>query len=258
MSTKAKRVNEAFFRWNGMQMWTNATRIMGLSLAREFVNHHNQVLKGTIPGDKAISRGYLAELNLSEQDVDNNDSDIMQAAYNLFVDEAVIRPDPAIRPVYGSDSRFALLFHLKGFLYGYHEIFLRQAWNLSQSTEGSFAMRMMPFIVLGALTLPLAAAGYEIRRKLPIFGSDRPRGTPPEYFWELMKRSGNLGVYQLVSDMDEASDFGNPALTALGGPSVEQAWDFATEDSSKFWPKAVPLASQSKVIRDWLRDDGDE
>ena len=138
MSPKMKNINEKYFRVIGMHQWTNMTRVMGLVVGREFLRDHAARAQGT--GRKAeVSRQHLEELGVTHDQVTAwfdagmptaNDvhSDVI-SALNTFIDESIIRPDPTIRPMWGSDRNLQIFFHLKSFMWGYHEMILRRIWN---------------------------------------------------------------------------------------------------------------------------------
>ena len=181
------------------------------------------------------------------------------SALNTFIDEAIVRPDAAQRPGWASDRRFGLLFHLKSFMWGYHETLLRNIWNNVQKQP-----TLMKKIQVGGLsaaglvaaTMPLAMLGYETRRRIGYWG------TPPahteldgfEYFYELGQRSGYLGFFQLYADADQAEDFGRFSLLSVMGPTASMIEEFVTKDMDYFLPRAVPLLAQMPAARGWVTD----
>jgi hypothetical protein len=169
----------------------------------------------------------------------------INAALNRFIDEAMIRPDPTIRPVWMSDPGYGIFAHLKGFLYGFHETFLRRVGR-----EAKIHQNLLPLLTLGMLALPFAAVGYELRRK--ILGSkESPEGM--NYMKELVERAGLFGAWQLVVDMEQADEYGKPFALGIGGPAVEQLFDFFDRDFAGWLPRATPIVSSSPPLRDWLR-----
>jgi len=247
MTGNAKRINDLFFKYNGMEGWTNLMRAMGLVSAREFIQRNARKAR---EGD-ALAIRYLAELGITEQDEagwdgHSTDRERINFALNRYIDEAMIRPDPSIRPVYMSDPGYSIFSHLKGFLYGFHETFLRRVGR-----EAVIHQNLLPLLMLGMLALPFAAVGYELRRK--ITGSkSAPEGF--DYFLEVVERSGMPGAFQLVVDMEQADAFGKPFAVGIGGPAVEQLYDFLTSDVATIIPRAIPVVAQSPVLRDWVRD----
>ena len=65
---------------------------------------------------------------------------------NRFVDESILRPNAAHRPIWASDPNYALIFHLKSFMFAFHDRILRRAWR--ESEMGNIA----PLLLLSAFT----------------------------------------------------------------------------------------------------------
>jgi hypothetical protein len=245
MTGNAKRINDLFFRYNGMEGWTNLMRAMGLVAGREFLQRNAQ--KGTPEAQR-----YLDELDITKAEVlawDGHSTDNVRinAALNRFIDEAMIRPDPTIRPVWMSDPGYAVFAHLKGFMYGFHETFLRRVGR-----EARIHQNLLPLMTLGMLALPFAVVGYELRRKIA-GGTTAPEGF--DYFKEVVERSGMPGAFQLVIDAEQSNDFGKPFGLGVAGPAVEQLYDLVTKDLETIIPKAIPVVAQSPTLRAWVQDE---
>ncbi len=254
MSPNARKINEGFFRLIGMHAWTKLTRVMAMRAGIDFLERHSE-------GLSEKSRQNLRELGVTREEVREwlaykerhgnvaamkaQGFDNVQAAINQFIDESIIRPDAAQRPAWASDPRYMLVWHLKSFMWGLHETVLRRVFSQAGSKEG-FA-RAVPFIMLATALLPFAAAGYELRQQVKWLGNP-PRGTEKEgaeYFWEVVQRSGMLGVMQLYVDTNEAENFGRFAPLALLGPAAGQAEEFLTKDFGYFAVRATPLLAQA-------------
>lgn len=133
----AKRVNDKFFRWNGMMTWNQHMRVASMLAAQRFVTTHAERANA---GDEQSAR-FLKELNLSAQDVQlkpdgtpkvlvadglsSEQATKMQEAIFRFVDGAALRPSAAHRPIWGSDPRYMLIFHLKQFTFSFQKVTLR-------------------------------------------------------------------------------------------------------------------------------------
>jgi hypothetical protein len=253
INTKAKKMNDWFFRANGMEAWTNFTRTASMLTAIEFMQvHASRALEGN-----EESHHYLRELDITPWEIKDWDGNIgsserVDYAIHRFVDSSVVRPNAAIRPTWGSDPRYAVLWHLKSFMFGFHEVFLRRVMHETNMAEG--AAKVIPFMMLGMFALPLAAFGYELRKL--ITGRDLGAGDMDfwEYNYEIAQRSGIFGTLQFVADMEAAGDFGKPFLLGAAGPSAEQAWDVVANSAEEWGPKSVPLASSVPWMRNGIRD----
>jgi len=249
LTGKAKRINDLFFRYNGMEGWTNLMRTMGLLSGRSFIKRHGRLAS---EGD-ATSQRYLDELGITVGEATawdgNSTADArINAALNRYIDESMIRPDATIRPVWMSDPGYGIFAHLKGFMFGFHETFLRRVGR-----EAQIHQNLLPLLMLGMMALPFAAVGYELRRKI-VGGGERPEGFA--YIKELVERSGMPGAFQLVVDMEQADEFGKPFGLGIGGPAVEQLYDFFSKDFDAFYPKAIPIVAASPTLRQWVKDNG--
>lgn len=248
MTGRAKQINDLFFKYNGMEGWTNMMRALALGSGRQFLIRHAEKAQA---GNQKSQR-YLRELGIEAGvirawDGHSTTADPqINAALNRFIDESMIRPDPSIRPTWMSDPSYGVFAHLKGFMYGFHETFLRRALN-----EVILHQNLLPFLMLGMMALPFAAVGYEIRRYIT-GAQNRPQGS--DYMQEVVERSGLLGAFQFIVDMEQADDFGKPYGLGIAGPSVEQLYDFWTKDMESFVPRSIPIVAQFPQAREWVKD----
>jgi hypothetical protein len=250
-TSTAKRINDTFFRVNMMEGWTNMMRAVALMSAREFIQRNGRL---AAEGD-ALALKKISELGLTVGDVRGWDGHSLnfdtntkiKAAINRYIDEGMIRPSPAMRPTWMNDPGYLIFSHLKTFLYGFHETFLRRVGR-----EAKIHHNLLPLIALVLVTLPLAAIGYDLRRKIT------GRGNPPEgvdYAQELFERAGLFGVFQLVMDMQQADQYGKPMALALAGPTAEHLYTFlTTDDKDIVLAKSIPVVAQIPAARQWIKD----
>ena len=184
MSSFLKNINSKFFRYNGMEMWNQRMRVAAMMAAQRFILSHAenvaaQISHGENKNDsssyKNHSQRYLEELGIAESDVfqlqdgtialtkdqllqagakKSEVSDIekrIQAAVFKWVDGAVLRPNAAHRPVWGSDPRYQLIFHLKQFTFSFHNTILRRVGEELKHgnvAPGWILMSYVPFMFL--------------------------------------------------------------------------------------------------------------
>jgi len=184
MSSFLKNINSKFFRYNGMEMWNQRMRVAAMMAAQRFiVSHAENVTSGISHGEnkndsssyKNHSQRYLEELGITDSDVfqladgtialtkdqllqagakKSEVSDIekrIQAAVFKWVDGAVLRPNAAHRPVWGSDPRYQLIFHLKQFTFSFHNTILRRVGEELKHgnvAPGWILMSYVPFMFL--------------------------------------------------------------------------------------------------------------
>jgi hypothetical protein len=265
-------MNEWFFRVVQMKRWTDMTRRMALHVGTEYMkdNLHNE--------------RKLAELNVNRQQVESwlNAEDKLNevhrpvhAALSRFTDESVLRPNAAMRPAWASNPAFAIFWHLKSFMYAFHEQALRYVWNEMKiksggkdKTFGEWLEGMSPqqaaktlasmsaLLTLAIPALALSAMGYELRKRIGNWGK------PPawqdkegaDYAWEIIQRGGLLGPLQLMVDVHEAEDRKKLSILAALGPSVDHMQEFLTKDLVAFFFRSLPGFAQSPAARDWARN----
>ena len=209
-SGMARTINDKFFKWFLMDGWNKSMRVMATKTATEFIAEH-------AAGKNEHSARMLKELGLTQAQakamldkdgklvLDPSNEQQREAIFR-FVDQAVIRANPADRTVWGSDPRFAVLQHLKQYTYSFHRNILAHAKH--EASEGNWA----PVQML-ATYVPVMAAGMYVRA---LAGNG---GELPEYMeqwgfwdwvWNAFDRSGIAGLY-------------NYHLWDLPGPTVTQA-----------------------------------
>jgi hypothetical protein len=252
MSANMSRLNEWFFRANGMHAATNWARAVDASIARQLIEAWAREGNTKNLGQLGITPAQAkAWLNDGKPMTWSNKHATVLGGINQFIDESIVHPTAANRPRFGNDRRYMVFFHLKSFIYGFQTQILQRAWEESKSkwgeTEGLRRLyAAMPFLTLAAFTLPLAAAGMELRWLISPPKMGEPEGW--DYAWETVKRSGNLGLVQFLVDMYETEQHGKVSLIAPLGPTVGQLYDFGTQDLSSTLPRALP----AYPILSWL------
>ena len=255
MSDRAKQFTDGFFRVTGTEMYTKFTRTFALGMGEQFLLTHAGRAKN---GDKTSIR-YLDELNVKADDIitwatkerktgkkgtrrnfNTPEGQKVQDALGRFVDESIIRPNAAERPVWASNPYTALIWQLKSFFYAYGKNIVGGAMRESKNKyaeTGELGMAALP-LVMGAVTLlPLTMLGLEIRELMKyLFGGfdEKKLATNRmdygEYSFEILDRSGVLGPYGLVVPMFEAGNYGDEFWVSPLGPTAERIEDILKGD----------------------------
>tara|TARA_Y100000361_G_scaffold28512_1_gene23423 strand:- start:3465 stop:9263 length:5799 start_codon:yes stop_codon:yes gene_type:complete len=255
MTEKAKLFTDGFFRVTGTEAFTKFTRTFALGMGEQFLLTHANRAKN---GDKTSIR-YLNELNVKADDVitwatkerktgkqgtrrsfNTPEGQKVQDALGRFVDESIIRPNAAERPVWASNPYTALIWQLKSFFYAYGKNIIGGAMRETQNKyaeTGELGMAAVP-LVIGAITLlPLTMVGLEIREfmKYLFGGFDETklatnRMDYGEYSYEIFDRSGVLGPYGLLVPMFEAGNYGDEFWVSPLGPTAERIEDILKGD----------------------------
>lgn len=289
MSGTAQKVNDAFFKYTGLEAVTAFGRTMSASVAMRFVQRHG---KQAMAGD-AESVRYLKELGLTPQQAnamngsfktlpqllsegkafDANGEYTQEAkeaerllfAINQFVDESVVRPDSTQRPVWASDPRFMLVWHLKSFAYSYAKVIMKpvfkeamyqyQKHGISPKVAVPLLTFALPVMLASALGLRLRElVQYDIPHEMGLKELDRPSEEREfdEYLYDVIRRGGILGPAELAINAMEAEDKKRSALVTLLGPTADHLNALLQFDAYKAVSRSVPVLSQMPEFKVWL------
>ena len=234
----AQKVSDVFFQAIGLEWFTNFTRVFSAGMGEQFL-----IRQANINSEK--STRWLQELGVSREDVSYWDAngrsfespqgERVQLAIGRFVEESIVRPNAAERPVWASNPYTAVVWQLKSFFYAYGKNIIGGAMRETKNRyaeDGTISSASIP-LVLGAVTiLPLTMLGLEIREWVKYVG----RGFDEKAFrsdtmdWstytgDIIDRAGPLGPYGLVLPMLEAGEFGRSWWVPPLGPSAERIED---------------------------------
>ena len=277
LSPRLKAVNEFFFKAIGLTQWTRLTRIMALAGGKEFIKRHVQ-------RPNKHSERFLKQLGITNDDVrfDNNGNliilsrteregtkgqrlskeeiardDRVRNALNRFVDEAILRPTAANRPTWASDPNYMLVFHLKSFMFTFHDRLLRRAF-----TEAEYG-NMAPLVLMSAFIPGMLFA--DLLRDLIRFGLDgNPRKAHwglDDHLWSATQRSGLTGIGQLLVDARQDIQFGGIGYESLAGPTADGIVDLGglfAEDDEQQWRAFTRNLPGNSAWRSWFENGFDE
>jgi len=261
----ARKINEGFFRYIGLQSWTRATRLMGLHAGFRFIRRHVQ-------NPNRQSQRLLDELNISaedvvfdetnevkvltneerkvlhEQDTDTAKTELarddkVRNALHRFVDTSILRPNATLRPIWASDPHFMLVFHLKSFMYAFHEIILKRV--ALESKNGN----MMPLLMLG-MFIPVMMGIDESRELIKFGGEGNPRKANwgwDDHVWNAAERSGLYGLSEIAMDATRDIQMGGMGYESFSGPTIEQLDEMITSPNYQF-SEAIP---GQNVVKYW-------
>lgn len=281
MPATLKRINDKFFQYTGLEAITAFSRIMAGNVGIRFIQRH---AKQALDGD-AESKRYLSELGLTPDDANSlNKNEKMysqmladgtafdshgnltpeaqlaekiQKAVNQFVDESVVRPDASQRPVWASDPRFMLVWHLKSFAYSYAKVIMKPVFKeaVYQFNKNGISPQVAVPLVVFALPVMLASAlglrlrefiQYDVPHGLGIEHFDGPSAQREfdEYLYDVLRRGGILGPAELAVNAMEADDRKRSALVTLLGPTADHLNTLLQFDAYKAVTRSVPVLSQ--------------
>ena len=266
LGSTSKSVADWWFRVTGLEAYTRFTRVFAVGMAQKFLSNHAQKAKAKDPN----SIKYLRELNITPEQVfawekgkaDAATIQVVNDAVSQFVDESIVRPNPAQRPTYANDPRYALIWQLKSFFYAYGKtiVFPTLKETHRNFKEGKDAgVAIMPMVLMASMLIPITMLGWEIRERFKVGlawllpgispsdpGVDYYRTdsmTPGQYWTEVLDRSGMLGPASLAMPIFlESHRYGKPFWVPPLGPTAERVYDGVTWD----WRAAdfMPVYSQ--------------
>ena len=209
-------IYENFFKWTGLQGWTNYTRSIRASIAGDHImDHMNKILghDGPLTNEIQESREQLrnlginvddlaevltrAPLGFSPQDQAFLESTFREATFN-FVNDAVALPQAANRPLIYQDPRFALFTQFQGFIATFTANHIPKLWG-EYVKRGTPAMKYNAFAVMTTMVMLGFASQY--LKDLIKYG---PEGNPylddPQILQRGVRASGLLGTGERVLD----------------------------------------------------------
>ena len=262
MSQVSKNISDIWFRYTGLEAYTRFTRIFATHMGFKFLSKHSN-------NPDPESEAYLKELNITAKEFKAYEKgkaskqvrERVDEAVAQFVDESIVRPNPAQRPTYANDPRYALIWQLKSFFYAYGKTIvfptLKESHrNFVNKGAGAGAM---PLLFMASVLLPITMLGLEIREfwkaalawLLPGINPNDPgvdyfktdNMSMGQYMTEILDRSGMLGPYTMALPLFmESKRYGQPFWVPPLGPTAERVYDGITWD----WQAAdyIPVYSQ--------------
>jgi hypothetical protein len=262
-----QKMNDFFFKANGLEWLTRTTRIMSMAAAQRFLE--NAVQESSKHGDR-----YLKDLRLTKEDVEFwiskgkpmgayvNEQGVMDprhtlnkvaSAINQFVDESILRPNASQRPTWASHGNILaqLVWQLKSFFWAFGHTIIKGAARDIQARRRageSIPMSVYP-LVLGAIPImALSALGLEIKELIKYGFTGRGQSNQMsniEYAFDVFDRAGGLGPFGLATGMIQAKEFGNSPLLSLLGPTAEHA-ELFLRSPSRGIERTIPYISQTR------------
>ena len=185
------------------------------------------------------SRRWMAELGLRAGDIvmlSDTDNRIaltvaeglshgqverVHAAINQWVDGSMLRPDAADKPIWMNDPHYALISHLKQFVFAFQKTILARMMHELQNGNYAPAMALASYV-------PLMIAA-DTAKGLIQGGGDTPEWKKnwgvSDYVGFGVQRAGLFGVGQFGVDVYGETQRGGTGFGALAGPTLEQFTD---------------------------------
>lgn len=246
MAPGAKKLNDMFFRINGMEAWNRGMRSGAVRSAVRFIERHTKTpethsarwLKelGLTPADvKLDADGELITSVKGMQDAGMSPTQARNAAakihqaINRWVEGAVLTPNAAQRPSWASDPRWSFLFHLKQFSYSFHQTILKR--GVKEMNYGNMAplgsfLWYVPTMIAADIFKGLIQGGGELPPSMQGL-------TAGDWVMRGVERAGFLGIPGIAFE-------GTSDPVSLLGPAVDQVFDAITDPADKTVLRSLP------------------
>ena len=267
MDTAARNWTDGFFKYTGLQWFTNFTRTFATGMGVQFLLRHakNET-------NNPRSERYLRDLGVTAQEIlawENSGRDIttpegraVKFALQKFVESSILRPNAAERPSWASDPRWALVWQLKSYFYAFYTKIIggikREAsTRLEEGEGGARVAGATAVLALSAVALlPLAMAGMELREYVKTAGafvlsfgqSDKNYFRSDSMEWgsylnEVVDRAGIYGPLSIWSMAYKTGQWNGPTagLATLFGPTAESVEAALRGDADRLLPVAAVL-----------------
>jgi hypothetical protein len=208
---------DGFFKYNGLTGWTDFTRAVRAAIGNDFIQEKMEILLGSrkVLEENNEMRSARAELRNLGIDVDrtmdlytdigpHTEKDMQflkeqqsHALYN-WVNEAIVLPGAANRPLFYQDPRFALLTQFNGFISTFTAHHIPKMWG-EYVKRGSPEMKYNAFSVMATMIM-LGYASQEMKDQLK-FGESSPYLDTRGKGRRAVNSSGLLGTGERVTGM---------------------------------------------------------
>ena len=221
-SALKQRFIEMFFKYNGLQGFTQMTRAIRTSIAGDYILDQLDVIlsadldapldKGTLEATRHlrdlgldVNMVSLKQLQSSmtkqslgikltpEEEADLSEQ-IREATYS-FVNQAIMLPSAANRPLWLQDPRFALFNQFQGFISTFTSTYIPRLWG-EYVKRGSPAMKYNAFATMATMIL-LGFVSQELKDQLK-YGETSPYLDEAEWLRRGISSSGLLGSSERI------------------------------------------------------------
>lgn len=259
----AKKINNAFFKFNLVEGLNRNFRIGASEAAMKFMAHHAGGLSGK--GPSAHSVRWMKELGLQKGDIvltpaghialtrqdGLSEGQVVRvhAAINQWVDGAVLRPDAADKPIWMNDPHYALISHLKQFVFSFQKTILARVAHEFRNGNYTPSMALASYV-------PVMIAADTAK------GLFANAGDTPEWKkgWSVadhvgygIERAGLFGVGQFGIDIIQDLKRGDSGVGALTGPTIEQLGDIvsALGGHKQFGNTVLDALPANALLKGW-------
>jgi hypothetical protein len=240
VSNTARRINDTLFKYNMVEQMTISMRVAATEAATRFILRHGRgkynehsvrylAELGLKPGDAKVMPQFNNRLAVTVEDfkaLGQSDEQAMasfvqmKGALNTWIDGAVLRPNAAERPIWMNDPHYALVAHLKTFIFAFQSTILSRVWHELEHKNYAPALALMSYVPIMLFS--------DLAKGFIQGGGEQPewkRGwTWKQYLGSATERAGLYGTGQFASDLMRDVKRGDTSLSVLG-PTFEHGMD---------------------------------
>lgn len=274
LGRSAHTLTENFFKFNGMHQMSELALMYASVMGQSFIKDNSKL---ALHGEtEEIRQAAQKKLNILYPNFDPNlgiqgdfRGDVtMGYALQAFVDQAHLHDQKGYSPEIFNDYRFKIFTQLKGFMFKYHNIVLKQLWQQMKDqpdllrSAGAVAALAIPSMFLAFVGMEAKDA---VRRKLfEAMGlkMDRPpkEKTTAQQFYDVAMATGMPGAYlSLFDQMSEAQQHGQPGIVAIMGPTVGTLYNMSARTADEWFPGLIPGVANipwaRAQVRSFLHDE---
>ena len=267
MDTAARNWTDGFFKYTGLQWFTNFTRTFATGMGVQFLIRHaenetNNPRSERYLRDLGVTADEIKAWDKGGRDINSPEGRNVKFALQKFVESSILRPNAAERPSWASDPRWALVWQLKSYFYAFYTKIIggikREAATRIEEGEGAARIPAAAGVLAlsAAALLPLAMAGMELREYtktavgfVGTFGqSDKNYFRTDSMEWgsylnEIVDRAGIYGPLSIFSMAYKTGQWNGPTagLATIFGPTAESVEAALRGDMSRLLPVAAIL-----------------
>lgn len=262
---------QGFFKANGLQGFTQMTRAIRLSIAGDYIfDHLDNILnsdldnptKGSLESIRTLrdlgidmNRNRIRQLHtlmnkqrsgqeLTEGNKARIDDFLREAEYN-FVNQAIMLPGAANRPLWLQDPRFAMFNQFQGFISTFTSTFLPRLWG-DYVKRGSPAMKYNAFATMATMIM-LGFVSQEFKDRLK-YGETSPYLDEAEWIRRGISSSGLLGSSERVIN----------TLFPMYETRTDGVFDWAWNEASGQAPGISMLSSAGGSLANFIEGDAEK
>ena len=216
VSDMHSRFLEVFFYATGLTGWTNITRKMRAAMAGDWLMNKFDLIANSDPDNKTnevqeaeeqirnygINVDEAIQLYLRGEPIP--EAELREFQFN-WINDAVVLPQSANRPLIYQDPRFALFTQFQGFISAFTANQIPKLWG-EYVKRGTPAMKYNAFATMTTMIMLGFASQYlkDILKYGPmdlgVLKADHPYLSTPEYLQRGVRASGLLGTGERVLD----------------------------------------------------------